>query len=56
MPLDIEHVPISVSLILDEWQQVVCALSDLPDIRGRVVDQVLSVIGPDRRGALYECD
>lgn len=54
VPLDIENVPILIGLTLDAWKETLRELGDVPEIRNEILNQLLDVIGHERREELTD--
>ena len=52
MPLDIEHIPLAILLMPDEWREVLAELRDIPELRGKIMNQFLNIFGPEYRDKL----
>ena len=54
MLIDTELEPITIELGLAEWKETLRELGDVPEIRGQILNQLLDVIGLERRGELTD--
>ena len=52
MPLDIENMPILIGLTVVEWREVLAELRDIPELRGKIMNQFLNIFGPEYRDKL----
>ena len=54
MLIDTELEPITIELGLDEWKETLRELGDVPEIRNDILNQLLDVIGHERREELTD--
>ena len=54
MLIDTELEPITIELGLAEWKETLRELGDVPEIRNDILNQLLDVIGHERREELTD--